>query len=74
MIKIHIQNPCSCAKKRKAWMKDLFFETMEEANKTAQKMLIQGNEKFCKKHKFVLEENDNSIEIIALSNKKRKLV
>jgi spiro-SPASM protein len=35
MIKIHIQNPCSCAKKRKAWMKDLFFETMEEANKTA---------------------------------------
>jgi len=52
MFSIEIQNPCSCAKKRKRWTKELCFSTLEEAQKVAFEMVEQGNTKFCKKHQF----------------------
>lgn len=56
-------NPCACAKKRKAWSKELVFDTFEAANEHAQKMITQGNEKFCKRHSFSLTQNANVLEI-----------
>jgi len=64
MYKIEIINPCSCAKKRKAWSKKLVFETLDEAKEVASKMVTQGNEKFCKRHKFTLEESEDTINIV----------
>jgi len=69
MYKIEIINPCACAKKRKAWQKELSFDTKDEALEVAQKMVTQGNEKFCKRHKFALNENGNTIEIETSTNK-----
>lgn len=66
MIKIEIQNPCSCAKKRKSWSKDLEFATLEEAQKIAFEMCEQGNTKFCKKHKFEMN-NEGNLMIIQVS-------
>jgi len=64
MFSIEIQNPCSCAKKRKGWTKELCFSTLEEAEKVAFEMVEQGNTKFCKKHQFeaILENNIVKIE------------
>lgn len=63
MYDIKITSPCSCVKKRKAWNKELRFESFEKAKETADKMIIQGNERFCKRHRFILSENENSLEI-----------
>lgn len=63
MYEIKIINPCGCAKKRKAWSKKLVYNTIEEAREVATKMCEQGNEKFCKRHCFALNEKDNTIEI-----------
>lgn len=63
MYKITVVNLCACAKKRKAWSKELVFDTMEAANEHAQKMVIQGNEKFCKRHSFSLTTNGNVLQI-----------
>jgi len=65
MYEIKIINPCSCAKKRKAWNKELVFETKVEAKIVANKYLTQGNENFCKRYHFVLNENGNILEIEA---------
>jgi hypothetical protein len=70
MYEIKIVEPCGCAKKRKAWNQDLKFETIEEARQKAKELLLQGNERFCKKHSFTLEESDNIIEIIKKPRKK----
>jgi len=60
MIKIEIQNPCSCVKKRKSWMKELHFPTLEEAQQVAFEMCEQGNSRFCKKHSFeVITDREN---------------
>lgn len=70
MIKIEINNMCSCAKKRKAWTKELNFETVEEACEVAQKMCVQGNEKFCKKHSFEYEVKEDKVVINTLPKNK----
>jgi hypothetical protein len=64
MYEIKIVEPCSCARKRKAWSKELVFQNFEEAKNTAEKMILQGNEKFCKRHSFSLKQNNNTLEII----------
>lgn len=69
MYKIEVLNPCNCAKKRKAWNKELLFDSKDEALEVAQKMVTQGNEKFCKRHKFEFNENGNTLEIQTLPNK-----
>lgn len=69
MFSIEIQNPCGCAKKRKAWTKELVFETMLEAKSVADKMVEQGNERFCKRHKFEAFEEENKIIIKTSPNK-----
>lgn len=63
MYEIKVVNPCSCAKKRKAWSKEFVFESFEEAQKVASQMVQQGNEKFCKRHEFLLKINNKTIEI-----------
>ncbi|MBD3841141.1 MAG: hypothetical protein IE909_04530 [Campylobacterales bacterium] len=70
MYEIKIINPCSCVKKRKAWSKELIFETLENAKDQAEQMVIQGNEKFCKRHCFSLSQNGNSFEITTSSKSK----
>ncbi|MBD3841282.1 MAG: hypothetical protein IE909_05265 [Campylobacterales bacterium] len=71
MYEIKVVNPCSCAKKRKSWMKELCFSTFEEAKETALKMCIQGNEKFCKRHEFDINVKENIIQIVASAKKDR---
>ena len=61
MITIEIHNPCSCAKKRKSWTKDLTFSTLQKAQQVAQEMVEQGNTKFCKKHRFEMSSNESGV-------------
>lgn len=69
MYKIDVINPCGCVRKRKAWQKELVFETKDEAMQTASKMCTQGNEKFCKRHSFTLKEDGDTIKIVCGSKK-----
>ena len=69
MYEIKVINPCSCANKRKAWTKELKFDSKEEALEIANKMSRQGNEKFCKRHQFFVNENGNTIEIETQTNR-----
>lgn len=69
MTKIEINNMCSCGKKRKSWTKELCFDTIEEASEIAQNMCVQGNEKFCKKHKFEYVVDGEKVVINTLPKK-----
>lgn len=64
MYEIKITNPCSCARKRKAWSKELVFDTLDEARVVADKMCVQGNEKFCKRDSFSAGECDGATQIV----------
>jgi len=70
MTKIEILNPCSCVKKRKSWMKELHFTTLEEAQQVAFEMCEQGNTKFCKKHTFEVSIDGESVIINTTKAKK----
>lgn len=69
MAFILVEKMCSCAKKRKSWAEKIEFNSTEEALEKAITMCEQGNTKFCKKHQFNYEVN-NDIVLIKVKGKK----
>lgn len=68
MYKVEIKNSCSCAIKRgTAEMQD--FDTMDDAEEEAKRLLQQMEDEFCKKHRFELRKEFNSFNIYIFSNR-----
>ena len=67
MYKVEIKNACSCAI-RKA-MPDLqSFDTKEEAQEEAERLLQKMKDEFCKKHRFELRQEYSDFSIYILPN------
>lgn len=68
MYNVTINNPCSCAIKR-AIPENQSFETKEEAQEEAERILEQMNNEFCQKHRFELKNEFGSFGIYVYSNR-----
>ena len=56
MYKVEIKNSCSCAIKRgTAEIQD--FDSIDEAEEEANRLLQQMQDEFCKKHRFDQKKN-----------------
>lgn len=55
MYKVKVQNACSCFLKS-GMSETSDFETEEEAQKEAEKILQKMQDNFCKKHEFSMSE------------------
>ena len=60
MIELLMEKQCGCFK-RSDFQASQTFETKEEALQEADEMCKTMNIKFCHKHKFSYEENENQI-------------
>ena len=67
MYNVEVQNSCSCAIK-KAIPEMQSFDTKEEAQEEANRLLQQMQDEFCKKHRFVLRNDYSSFIISILPN------
>ena len=67
MYNVSINNPCSCTIKR-ALPEIQSFETKEEAEDEANKILEQLNNEFCRKHRFELKNEFGHFTIYVYSN------
>lgn len=68
MYKVEIKNSCSCAIKRgTAEIQD--FDSIDEAEEEANRLLQQMQDEFCKKHRFELRKEFNNFNIYILSNR-----
>jgi len=68
MYSVEVKNGCSCSIKRGiAEMQE--FDSMEEAQDEANRLLQQMKDEFCKKHRFELRKEFQSFNIYILSNK-----
>ena len=55
MYKVNVQNPCSCFIKN-GFAETQDFDTKEEAQKEATKMVDEMSRNFCQKHEFSMQE------------------
>ena len=55
MYKVNVMNPCSCFIKG-GFSESSEFDTKEEAQKEARKLLSEMESNFCKKHEFSVME------------------
>ncbi len=67
MYQVEVKNSCSCAIKR-AIAEKQSFDTKEEAEEEATRLLEQMRNEFCKKHRFELRNEFGSQVIYILSN------
>lgn len=67
MYHVEVKNSCSCAIKR-AIAEKQSFDTKEEAEEEATRLLEQMQNEFCKKHRFELRYEFGSQVIYILSN------
>jgi len=68
MYTVEVNNLCSCAIKR--GIADMqSFDTIEDAEAEAQRLLQQMQNEFCKKHRFELRKELNSFIIYIFSNR-----
>jgi len=67
MFTLEVKYPCSCAIKR--GIAELqSFDTIEEAQEEANRLLQQMQDEFCQKHRFELRKEFNAYNIYSLSN------
>lgn len=62
MYHVEIKSPCSCSIKRALPEKQV-FNTKEEAQEEANRLLEQMQNEFCKKHQFRLKDEFGSFNI-----------
>ncbi len=67
MYSVDIKNSCSCAIKR-ALPELQSFDTQEEAQAEANRLLEQMQDEFCKKHRFELRHEFGNYSIYILAN------
>ncbi len=67
MYHVEIKNSCSCARKR-ALAESESFDSKEEAQEEAERLLRQMQNEFCKKHRFELRHEFGNFTIYILSN------
>lgn len=67
MYSVDIKNSCSCAIKR-ALPEMQSFDSKEEAEDEANRLLQQMQDEFCKKHRFELRNEFGNYSIYILSN------
>jgi len=68
MHQVSIKNPCSCTVKR-ALPETQEFDTKEEAEEEANRILEQMNTEFCKKHRFELKSEFGNFSIYVYMNR-----
>ena len=68
MYSVEVKNACSCAIKR-AIADQQQFDTQEEAEEEANRLLQQMRDEFCKKHRFELRNEFGSYVIYILVNR-----
>lgn len=67
MYSVEVKNACSCAIKRA--IPDMqSFDTKDEAEEEANRLLQQMQDEFCKKHRFVLRNEYSNFVISILPN------
>jgi hypothetical protein len=67
MYNVEVKNSCSCAIKR-AIAEYQSFDSKEEAEEEANRLLQQMKDEFCKKHRFELRNELGGYSIYILSN------
>jgi redox-regulated HSP33 family molecular chaperone len=67
MYSVDIKNSCSCAIKR-ALPELQSFDSQEEAEAEANRLLEQMQDEFCKKHRFELRHEFGNYSIYILAN------
>ncbi|PHR55588.1 MAG: hypothetical protein COA44_10085 [Arcobacter sp.] len=68
MYNVTINNPCSCTIKR-AIPQSQSFDTKEEAQEEADRILDQMNNEFCRKHRFELKSEFGHFTINVFANR-----
>ena len=68
MYRVEIKNSCSCAIKR-GIAEEQSFDTKEEAEEEANRLLQQMRDEFCKKHRFELRNELGNFIIFILANR-----
>jgi len=68
MYSVEVKNSCSCAIKR-AIAEQQNFDSKEEAEEEAKRLLQQMKDEFCKKHRFELRNEFGSFVIYILNNR-----
>jgi hypothetical protein len=67
MYSVDIKNSCSCAIKR-ALPETQSFDSQEEAQEEANRLLQQMQDEFCQKHRFELRHEFGNYSIYILAN------
>jgi len=67
MYQVEIKNVCSCAIKR-ALPENQSFDSKEEAQEEAERLLEQMQGEFCKKHRFELRNEFGNYTLYILNN------
>ena len=67
MYNVEIKNACSCA--IKCGLADMqSFDTADEAEEEAKRLLQQMQDEFCKKHRFELRKEFSTFSIYIIAN------